>query len=157
MKLLPLSKNQFALVDDEDYEGTRPFHWSATWMDDIQQYRAVSHIHGQVVQLARFIMSAEKGEYIDHRNLNTLDNRRENLRRCKPYESARNRRKLKSNTSGFIGVSWHSPSNSWQATLRSENFRWCAFFKDKIEAAKARDVKAKKLHGEFAVLNFPIL
>lgn len=28
-------------------------------------------------------------------------------------------------------------------------------FLDKLEAAKAYDIKVKELHGEFAVLNFP--
>jgi len=92
---------------------------------------------------------------VDHINGNVLDNRKCNLRLCTRAENARNVKKSKSNTSGYIGVS--KESTKWLAcvTLDGKVYR-AGRFEDKVEAARARDRKAIELHGEFARLNFPI-
>ena len=92
---------------------------------------------------------------VDHINGNVLDNRKCNLRLCTRAENARNVKKSKSNTSGYIGVS--KEYKKWLAcvTLNGKAYR-VGRFEDKVEAARARDRKAIELHGEFAKLNFPI-
>jgi len=91
---------------------------------------------------------------VDHINGNVLDNRKGNLRLCTRAENARNLKKSKSNTSGYIGVS--KLGKKWQAQLRFNGKRYyLGVFEDKVGAAKVRDRKAIELHGEFAKLNFP--
>ena len=91
---------------------------------------------------------------VDHINGNVLDNRKCNLRLCTRAENARNAKKPKSNTSGYIGVS--KSGKKWQAQISlNGKTHYLGTFEDKIEAARARDRKAIELYGEFARLNFP--
>ncbi|MGB8227384.1 MAG: HNH endonuclease [Sedimentisphaerales bacterium] len=54
------------------------------------------------VPLARFVMSAQKGQIVDHRNRNPLDNRRCNLRFVTKRQN--NLNKKCNNDTGFFGV-----------------------------------------------------
>lgn len=85
-----------------------------------------------LIELHRFIMKPKKGEYVDHINGNTLDNRRENLRICTNSANLRNGRKRTNNTSGHTGIWLDKRSGKWVAEIkvkykkinlgRSENF-----------------------------------
>src|SRR5262245_25427251 len=46
----------------------------------------------------------EKGELVDHKDLNGLNNTRDNLRLATPAENRRNAKALNTNTSGYKGV-----------------------------------------------------
>ena len=60
------------------------------------------------------------------------------------------------NTSGFRGVSWHKDSKKWVASIRHGNKRvTIGRYKDKEQAARAYDDKARELKGRRAMLNFP--
>lgn len=54
-------------------------------------------------------------EDVDHINLDTTDNRIENLRLSLDKLNHRNRSRYKNNTSGISGVSFHAKLNKWQA------------------------------------------
>ena len=86
MKRIPLTQGQYALVDGEDYEKLNIHKWYACYRDNTQSYRAVKTIYpdGRPVQLimSRYIMGEPKGMQVDHRNHNTLDNQKSNLRIC---------------------------------------------------------------------------
>ncbi len=60
------------------------------------------------------------------------------------------------NKSGYKGVSFHAQRRKWRADIRDGNKqRHLGVFAEKREAARAYDVAAKQVFGEFAVLNFP--
>jgi HNH endonuclease len=106
------------------------------------------------VLMARFIMGAKPGEIIDHRNHDTLDNRRKNLRICTSSQSAMNRRKRSSNTSGFIGVRWYKRTQKWAAEIDHEGITiFLGYYADKLVAKRARDFEAAIPHREFVQLN----
>ena len=65
--------------------------------------RIVLKSNCKVITLARYIMHVGKGEVVDHRNRNRLDNRRCNLRIATHRQNILNR-KIKNNT-GLTGVS----------------------------------------------------
>jgi hypothetical protein len=110
----------------------------------------------KTVYLHREIMNATDERFVDHRNCDSLDNRRSNLRFATRTENVRNRRKQKNTTSQFIGVSFHKSKGKWVSEIRCNGKRiWLGRFKSELEAAKARDRAAKKYHGNFARLNFP--
>jgi hypothetical protein len=98
----------------------------------------------------RLIMQAPKGMVVDHINGNGLDNRRCNLRLCTPAQNRRNRHKHAGGRSRFLGVS--PCGDKWNARVAG---RYLGLFDDEVEAAKARDRKARQLYGEHAWLNFP--
>lgn len=93
---------------------------------------------------------------IDHRNLNGRDNRWCNLRLASEGQNRRNHRMLRNNTSGFTGVYFSKAAQKWQAYIRADGrSQYIGIFTTAIEAAHARDEIARRLHGDFATLNFP--
>jgi hypothetical protein len=93
--------------------------------------------------------------HIDHINGNGLDNRRENIRVCTLAENNRNRRSYKNNRIGFKGVSETVQGKRWNARITNNgNVLSLGSHSSPEEAARAYDTAAKKLHGEFANLNF---
>lgn len=104
-------------------------------------------------------MNAPKGLQVDHKNGNTLDCRRSNLRICTNAQNNQNKKKHRDNISGYKGVSffrWGNRSKRWKANIfaHGKHYRM-GYFHTAKEAAKAYDIMALKLHGEYASLNFP--
>jgi len=90
----------------------------------------------------------------DHRDGDTLNNQRSNLRWSTNSQSNANRRLFKNNTSGFRGVSWEKRKSRWVARIKhNSKGREIGLFHTREEAAAAYNRVARELHGEFAVLN----
>lgn len=101
----------------------------------------------------RLLMDAGKGQQIDHANGDGLDNRRANLRFCTSSQNNWNS-KPKGN-SPYKGISQRA-SGKWYAMIcRDRKHYWLGMHDTPEEAARAYDEAAKRLHGEFARLNFP--
>ncbi|MGD0552829.1 MAG: HNH endonuclease [Sedimentisphaerales bacterium] len=110
----------------------------------------------KLLSLHREIMNQPKGFLVDHKNCNPLDNRRANLRLATRSQNCRNVPKRKNTSSRFIGVSFHIIYKKWCAYIHHNRKKISlGYFDNEIDAAKARDIAAKKYHGEFARLNFP--
>ena len=173
MKKIPLSQGEFALVDDEDYPELSKYRWYLhTGPDSKQKYAVRQVVRRRGPRLAgesggkncrnvfmhRQIMDFPEAKEIDHINRDGLDNRRANLRVCSRSQNQSNHSLQCNNTSGFHGVTWNNTHKLWFAyTKYNGKQRSGGWFHDKVEAAKARDRLVKKLHGTFAVLNFPKL
>lgn len=77
-------------------------------------------------------------EYIDHRNRNRLDARRENLRFVTPQINVANSSLRVDNTSGFKGVTWDKANNKWIAQVQFQGrHKKLGRFRDKQAAAMA--------------------
>ncbi len=158
MKRIPLSRNKYAIVDDEDYELLSRFKWHVS-SGKSNTYYAQSELPDTRYRIRfsmhRLIMKAEKNQEVDHRNGNGLDNRRRNLRLCTKHQNRFNMR-ITTGSSKYKGVSWHTKNGKWRAriTLNYQNI-YIGCFTSEREAAKAYDRKAKQLFGDFAYLNFP--
>lgn len=157
MREIPLSQGLVALVDDEDYEELSALNWHLVrpngrayaqhdvWSGNARVHREYMH---------RFLLP--DAEEVDHINGNGLDNRRSNLRPATRAQNCANMRRSKANTSGYKGVSWHKGGRKWHAQIRGDAKReHLGLFTDPADAAKAYDNAARRLHGEFARLNFP--
>lgn len=153
-KRIPLTKGQFTIVDDEDYEFLSQWDWFAhAGRNSYYAYRGVGESH---VIMHRVILNVtDKDLVVDHIDGDGLNNQKSNLRTCTKNENTRNSVKRKDNTSGYKGVSWHKQSRKWVVNIQHNNQCWSKSFSNIIEAARAYDEKARELFGEFARLNFP--
>jgi hypothetical protein len=94
-------------------------------------------------------------EIADHWNHDTLDNRRNNLRKCTHSQNQWNQKRSKRNTSGFKGVTWEKRRGKWHAQIRvNGKQKYLGEFLSIEDAARAYDRAAEMYHGEFGVKNF---
>ena len=97
----------------------------------------------------------KRQECVDHINHNGLDNRRCNLRLVTQSQNMCNMRITpRSKSSCFKGVHWFGRTNKWQAQIMMDGKRvHLGYFVDEVDAARAYDEAAKKLHGHNCWLN----
>jgi hypothetical protein len=106
----------------------------------------------RTVRLNRFLVDAKDGEYVDHINHNTLDNRLENLRITNNQNNVRHRKGAnKNNKTGIRNVTWDKRINKYivQLQINGKNTR-LGEFDDLNEAAKFAEKMRKKYYKEFA-------
>lgn len=154
--LVPLTKGLFAKIDAADYDLVAKYVWCA---EAVQRraggYYAATKSNGYYVGMHRLIAGTPDGMVTDHRNGDTLDNRRANLRHATGSQNNCNRRGRAGASSQFVGVRWNKESRRWRAAIQlNGRQKQIGVFTDEIEAAKAYDAAARVLHGEFARLNF---
>lgn len=150
VRFVPLTRGKFAKVDEADFIDVSRWNWTY-WCDRSGREYA---IRGESLFLHRYLMGVGSDEKIDHKNGDGLDNRRENLRVASSSENNRNRRKKSGAASRYKGVSEHY--GKWSATIWSGRKMWLGRFDTEEEAALAYDEAARRLHGEFARVNFPL-
>jgi len=63
------------------------------------------------------VLGTKTGQHVDHKNHDTLDNRRANLRQCTTSQNIRHQKKHKNNASGFKGVYFYAKTNKWCAQI----------------------------------------
>jgi len=98
-------------------------------------------------------MKVEKGQFLDHINMNTLDNRKCNLRLCTLGQNNMNRGMIRSNKSGYKGVVWEKDRRKWKAAVSINNkSKRIGSFNTAEEAYEAYCNAIKELHGEFVRL-----
>lgn len=151
MKKISLTNSKLlVLLDDSDYERCSQRNW---YLTDGGYVRSSSRI-----RLSRFLMGEPpEGREWDHENGNKLDNQRQNLRSATKSQNKANTGRTKANHSGFKGVHWYRKTRRWRASIQKDGqVIHLGYFSDRILAAKAYDVAAKKLYREFARPNFPM-
>ena len=116
MKLVPLSRGMFTMVDDEDYDWAIQFSWSAVKGrgDSYYAHRQIrmpladGRFRVTSRQMQRDLLDPEmklpRSVKADHRNGDTLDNRRQNLRLSTESGSNANRSGWTAASHGFKGV-----------------------------------------------------
>lgn len=142
----------YAIVDDEDAADVRQYNWFVlSTGGKLYAYRSTPGRQNRTsVLLHRHIMKVD-GK-IDHINGDGLDCRRSNLRVATDAQNRWNARRPRSK-SGYIGVKAYSVKSGMRYAARMNGIQ-ISSHDTAEEAAKAYDVYARKLYGEFAVLNF---
>lgn len=99
MKMISLTQDQVAIVDDEDYDDLSMWKWYADWCPGTKSFyvkRMSRSVNGKPhsIQMHREIFGLKRDDkrQCDHKNHDTLDNRRENLRIVTLRENHANRR-----------------------------------------------------------------
>lgn len=146
--LISLSKGRFAVVDWVDCGAMSQAKWS--FGPDYAFRRVGGKYHGTSVYMHRVIANTPDGVLTDHANRNKLDNRRRNLRYSNKSTNAINTTKNRQGSSRFKGVSWHASKQKWAVYCGSE---FCGRFLREEDAALAYNQAAKRIYGEFAVMN----
>ena len=147
----------FALVDGDDYERVSYLKWRLHPRGYAQAGMGYGRKGTKTLLMHRLILNAGAGHAneIDHINGNKLDNRRENLRVCKPGQNKANMPPKSDNKSGFKGVSWSKNAKKWAAFVKWRGHsRYLGYFDNPVDAARAYDDAALEQWGEFAKLNF---
>ena len=176
--------DKVTLIDEEDYdkvmsaisERSKWYYWTNKSPTHPREY-ATTGCRRQSVH--RVVMDAPKGMDVDHINGNGLDNRKENLRLCTRSQNAMNRKPRFDNPTGYKGVQY-TPTHRQKYTSKKTGITtvhesklskpYRAYLGDgkgghlqggryatAEEAARARDLLAVEMHGEFVYLNFPHL
>jgi hypothetical protein len=150
---VPLTQDQFALVDPEDYYALMCYKWSASkWHDTFYAVRSQGR---RQIKMHRWIMNPPPYLVVDHFDHNGLNNTKQNLRICTQLENAANQKPRKDGSSIYKGVCWNKRDKIWDVRLRhnAKNL-YIGSFHNELDAARAYDFAAKKLKGQFACTNF---
>lgn len=148
-KKVPVGKEEFAIVDDEDFDLVSKYVWQpAVSGSGTGLVYAVTKL-----RMHRLIMQAPPGMMVDHINGDPLDNRRANLRLCTNAENQQNTPARKG-SSRFKGVSFNARRKKWYGTFTyNGDFFYCGSWDDEEECARAVDKKRREVCGDFASLN----
>jgi hypothetical protein len=162
-----LTKGQFALVDDGDYDAlVRIGRWcysnsgyTVHYVTNEQGKQKTLYMHRVI--MARILASPIPfGLQVDHVSggalgvIARLDNRRENLRLATRSQNQANKGRQSNNSSTFKGVSFNH--GKWEARIRHNGRRiHLGRFEDARNAALMYDAASRRLYQDFAGCNFP--
>lgn len=154
VKLTLINSDLTAEIDDEDF-GLASLQWSLVQRRN-KQY-ACARIGGRRVYLHRYLMGEPPGMVVDHHpDPNGLNCRRSNLRVCTRSQNMGNAKKHDDSKSRYKGVYFEESSGKHIAQICVQGQRIkIGRFDSAEDAARAYDIKATELFGEFAKLNFP--
>ncbi len=150
-----LTQRQATIVDSGDYDNLTALRWVAHWLPEMGKFRAVSRDGGRFIYMHRYILGLEAGDprVVDHRNTDTLDNRRMNLRVSSKSGNGMNRGKTRANSSGYKGVRWSDLHKKWLAQIAAnKKHYYLGLYETPEDAYAAYCIAALQLHGEFARL-----
>lgn len=135
-----------ALIDSDFIEIVKNYKWATTKKGKSLYVKTDINIGGRrgTLYLATLILGQKKGFQVDHKNGNTLDNRRENLRFATQRQNLMNKSKA-------LGYSKNKVSNLWETYIGVKGkVIHLGRFKTIEEAKRVRREAEIKYYGEFA-------
>ena len=147
MKRIKLTKGEFAVVDDCDFDRANQFKWLCHISGQRKYAARRVGWKGRYIYLHRFLTDASKGMDVDHDDGDGLNNRRKNLIISSRSRNLLTFRRLRKNkTSRYIGVSWISSEGCWRAQIRYQNKnRFLGRFDSEERAMQVYEQERKKL------------
>lgn len=153
LALVELTRGYWAVIDAADAADVGRFNWFATSEKGAKIYAARTtpgsgreYLHQFVAALAGISID----QHVDHRNTNTFDCRRSNLRSATNAQNHWNTGARSDNISGVKGVFWDSRDRKWRAEIRVNRRKiYLGYFADLQDAVEARRIATAEYHGEF--------
>jgi hypothetical protein len=157
MKTVPLGGKKYpgmtTRIDDSDWNAVTAHSWCPGFTGGPNgKFYPVSRISGRYVRLHTFLTGWPR---VDHRDGDTLNNQRYNLREATSAQNSANcRKQARPTSSRFKGVSYQ---RGWRAYITADGERSSLGdgYPTEEDAARAYDLAAIGAFGEFARLNFP--
>lgn len=151
-----LNKEFLITLVDECDSDLALYKWCGR-INSAGQVYARRRVKGVFINMNRVILARilnrglTEDEYADHKNTNSLDNTRNNIRLATKAQNCQNAKLRKDSKSGYKGVYWHSQSNRWRASIQSNGKRYTkgGFITPEL-AFEAYKKLAIEFHGEFA-------
>lgn len=160
--------NGTVLIDTSDIERLSKHQWAIKdkVLDNHKHYVAAK-INNRTVKMHRFLLgTTDRKIVVDHRDRDTLNNRKENLKEVTYSENNHNTKKRRVNVSGRTGVylkkgnitkNGNMRSDSWVAQVRIDGESYVKSFTislfENSDAAKAAAEKQRlKWENEFGIL-----
>lgn len=138
-------------IDLDDVEKCKHYKWHVSICNKQNYecfYAGANKLDGKSPLLHRFVMNASPDVYIDHRNRDSLDNRKFNLRPCDDSTNSMNSKLYRTNTSGHKGVC--RSVGKWMAYIKvRQKHKTLGYFDDFEDAVKCREAAEKKYFGEY--------
>ncbi len=151
--LVPLTRGFYATIDAEDAPLIGMSNWCAAPTAKRQKFYATTSIGGRMVPMHRVLMAhwgSADCEMVDHKDGDTLNNRRSNLRPATRTQNNANSQLSARNTNGFKGIK-KNRAGRWEARIRvAGEYRHLGTFPTKEAAAGAYWDAAQAVYGEFA-------
>lgn len=152
MKKIQLPKNQYAIVDDEDFENVKHINWQVMWSNVSKTFYVFSRNWKtrKRVWLHRLIMKTPEDMVCDHIHHNGLDNRKSELRNVTYSQNSMNRKSA--NSSNTLGERNISIRENGRYRVRLMVDGKCVFnktFKNFSDAQVAYKEASIKYHKEF--------
>lgn len=138
------------LFDPEDAElvSSRGWHLSKLGYVAGKEHRRERPLH-------RLLIEADSDLDIDHINRDKTDYRRGNLRVCSHQHNCFNQKRKKTNTTGYIGVSYAKNMGKYESYIHKDGVKYgLGYYSSPIEAAFVRDAAADYFFGEYSNKNF---
>lgn len=157
MMRIKLTRGQWATVDAKDFIWLSQFAWRVNSSREYYYYAARNPSPGKMVMMHTEIMGKLAGHFVDHKNQDTLDNRRSNLRFATRAQNRHNSKpRIDKKWSCYKGVGFDPKKRLFRVYLGLGTRKlYVGRFKNETAAACAYDTAATKHFGKFARLNFP--
>mgnify|MGYP001400238116 CR=1 FL=1 len=160
---IKLTQGYVALVDDEDFENISKYVWcTSKWNNSIYAVTNICDQDGKrkTLKMHRLILNLKVGQECDHMDHNGINNQKSNLRHVTHQQNLSNTRKQRTAHNGmcsskYKGVKKHKGKWVSQIQLNYQQI-YIGIFISEEEAARAYDIKARELFGEYSNLNFPV-
>lgn len=156
-KQIPLPHGLFTLVDEEDYEIFKHKSWNYTGKR--KYVRGNYKINGRWKSVLMHQIILPGFKMVDHKDGDTLNNTRSNLRGVTASQNSRNKKAI--GKSKYMGVSLESGAKGqslkrkWVSRITSKGKKiYLGRYDNELDAARAYDFGAKMLGtSEFSRLN----
>lgn len=147
MRELLLTTGETTLVSEIDYDWLCGFTWWADYHNSSRQPYVKTQVNRKTIYMHRAITKCPDKYKVDHRDRDTLNNTRGNLRITTFHQNHANR-------GGYGLIPYKGVTldgTRYRARITGQHI---GFFATAEAAARAYDAEAFKLWGEFAYLNF---